>query len=235
MSVLKALLALLLVTCIAGCAFDQPVDPAPDALPSITDASIGPVTAEQLFPLQPRRGQFVTAIDRELRTVAPFSLVRRDDRWTWSVEGLTITHIAVTGDGDYVITSEDDLIEGVRVTYDPALIMLPRELAAGQTYTSTSDLHVTDLDTGASRERGRIASRITLEGLAAVTTAAGTFDAHLVRTDRRMNFGVAEASVRLDSAYIVGRGLVWERLRQRLRVLGVAGEITERLISLSDE
>jgi len=121
------------------------------------------------------------------------------------------------------LLAEDDYASKVRVVYEPAMVVMPARLRAGETteQLSESSMTVTNLADGSPRDRGRCKYKVELLGKARVATPAGSFDAWIVRTTRHLSLQMAGGTVVTHSAYVEGRGLIAEHIEQNLKMLGL--------------
>lgn len=121
------------------------------------------------------------------------------------------------------LLADDDYASKVRVVYEPAMVVMPARLRAGETteQLSESSMTVTNLADGSPRDKGRCKYKVELLGKARVVTPAGSFDAWIVRTTRHLTLQMANGTVVTHSAYVEGRGLIAEHVEQNLKMLGL--------------
>lgn len=203
-----------------GCAARQPhPTPLPPRPPA--QQAQGPVAATQVFPLAARSHQLVLSRpDREDKKLA-VTVEKQGAFWVMTIAGRSSMFIQKAATGDLVVMRETDLRENVRIEYQPGVVLLPAELAAGVTRQGEAHMTVYNLGTDQQREQGTCKYQIDVIGLQQVETAASPVDAWLVRTQRDMDLSLADAHVTLETAYAPQLGQVYERAHIRTVALGL--------------
>jgi hypothetical protein len=142
------------------------------------------------------------------------------NRWRYTLEDTRVAFIEVADDGSLLVSREQDMAEGVEVTYEPALVMLPPRLTTGEPVKNECAVVITDLKDGSVRDRGRCSYTSELIGPAA-DQPSGEPPAWLVRGTRSLDLNLAKADVVIDTACVPGVGTVRERVEQVTRALGL--------------
>lgn len=144
-------------------------------------------------------------------------------RWRVRLEGLREIEFVVGADGAVAIAREDDGPSGVRIVYDPPLLAGPAAMAVGESRTSRGQATVAALDTGRVRGEGSYRSTLEFVGVRRVETAAGAFDAAVLRNIRELDLGVARVRLTIETslADADAAGEVMERVSEETTALGL--------------
>lgn len=204
-----------------GCQTPPPREPA---LTGERAVSVPATPSTSLLPLTERSGAYqVTVGDKAPREVA-FRYEPGDQPGTWRsvTDDQRVAHLQITPEGAIVMTSEEEHSEGVRVSYEPALLVLPTTVESGPPITQEDiATTVTNLSNGAQRDRGVTAVTMEVVGSRPVETPLGVFEAVVVRKHRRMKLGMAEVDVMVHLALAPGVGVVAESIDRTTRVIGM--------------
>lgn len=126
----------------------------------------------------------------------------------------------INEEGDLVTGVEIDREENARVSYEPAIPVLPAEMVVGEVIEGEVRMVIRDLRRGTVRQQGPCRYELELLGRRAVATPAGTWEAWIVRTRRTADFGVAGFVLDQHEAYVEGVGRIAGHSVRRIRVLG---------------
>ncbi len=138
--------------------------------------------ASSYFPLTEGSWSFRRTVARESRPVAVHVTRLTCDSWRWTVEAVRRVDLRVSEDRSIHVLSEEELEEGVRVSYEPALMLLPGVMEGGRVYESQSQMIVQDLADGRERDRGDVTLSVRL--------VEGAVESH-----RRIDLSLADVQV----------------------------------------
>lgn len=167
-----------------------------------------PVNAARLYPLAPHEGQVsIRSGNRPVQT-PHYSLDNADgnDNWRISLEGIRVTYLQQAADGAIQITREDEHSEGVWVTYDPPIVLLPARVAMDSPIEQRTHMTVYSLADGSLRDQGWCTYQVELRGRRTVNTPMGLKEVYVMRTARQIELGLADVQVVSETAYVPGVG-----------------------------
>ncbi|TVQ75606.1 MAG: hypothetical protein EA380_10375, partial [Phycisphaeraceae bacterium] len=121
-------------------------------------------------------------------------------------------------------------IDRDRITnFDPPMTIMPAQLSPDAPYEERFRVTITSLKApDRIEQRGSGTSTIAYRGIQHITTPAGEFEAHLIRSEFTTDFGMASARRITDRWYAEGVGLVAESFEERIVVLGINAETRQR-------
>jgi hypothetical protein len=124
-------------------------------------------------------------------------------------------------DGSVAIAEDIVHDEQVEVVFDPPMVVMPAELAAG-TFQQTVQMLVHPLGNRArSKGKGPVRQSIQLLGGETIQTPAGTVEAVHIRQEFVASLNPAEVTNTTDQWFVPRIGLVAEKRSERTLVLGV--------------
>lgn len=137
--------------------------------------------------------------------------------------------VKVQPDGRYT-TPRMRNIDRDRIThFDPPMTIMPARLSSDAPHEERFRVTITRLNNpDRVEQRGAGASTITYRGIQHITTPAGDFEAHLIRSEFTTEFGSARARRITDRWYAEGIGLVAESFEEQITVLGLNAETRRR-------
>lgn len=130
--------------------------------------------------------------------------------------------VKVEADGDVVLLRTLESADKVITTFSPGMLIAPREMSPGQTRVESFEMVVHPADKpGEVQARGD--ATVTLEhlGVERLTTPAGEIEAMKIRSVLKVKLGQAEVENTTTSWFAPGKGVVAERRRERVVVMGV--------------
>jgi len=153
-----------------------------------------------------------------------------DGNWRMKLGAVREALLGRTEAGATVIRQERDASAEVCIVYREPATLIPAESIVGQITRFSTPVDIYDLDTGELKHRGACEIAIQLRGWREVETPAGRFGVWQIDAIRRIRVFPVEIELRVDSAFSPRHGLVDQRIRRRMRTLGIAGrEYEERL------
>ena len=165
-----------------------------------------PTSARQLAPLEDVAGQFTEEEGKQKGKVYNFTYELSGDGIIQNIEGLRRVYYVWLRDGSLAIQKEDNLVENVKVQYDPALRILPGKIDRTDFPKQVFDVIIHDLSNGNQRAKGRGTSTIEAVWQSRIKTPLGMKDVYIVREVRELDLDVAKVKVTLDTAYEPGEG-----------------------------
>ena len=153
------------------------------------------------------------------------------DRWTVSADGSLVALRSMTRDHE-VITG-----------FDPPLLVFPKRLEPGAPATMSNEFIVHPVaHPSRVKQRGKATLSITLVGIEEVTLGSGSIDALHVRSELKIDFGVAAVDRVTDQWFAVGKGeerdgiggIIAERYDETIKVLGIQTERHAGTMRLSE-
>lgn len=214
--------------------------PEPPALTELAPvrAAAGVFRAEWIYP-EPRPGaSALFSSDADPDAVVTLALFAPDDELadflvretrTGASRPLSEQLVAIQPDGRYT-TPRMRNIDRSRITrFDPPMTIMPAELASDEPFEESFGVQVSRMNNpDRIEQRGTGDSTITYRGIQHITTPAGDFEAHLIRTEFTTEFGVASARRITDRWYAEGIGLIAESFEEQITVLGLNAETRRR-------
>ena len=191
------------------------------------------IEAVKLLPLTPSEGSFMPTLTENLEDDerVPFRFTSTADGWAWSLKDLRVIYYKATPEGT-VITREDDLEEEVAVYYDPAIPILPNNLAADAPIKGTTNMVVKGINSGNVQNKGKCDYTVELLGRHNIWTPRGVIDAVIIRNTRAITLKFVTVTVSITTAYAytplakspakgASVGQVGERVHQIIKPLGL--------------
>lgn len=165
------------------------------------------------------------------RSEAPFTLTRSEPGvWMLKVEGHQTARWEVDGDGALRLRWQTSVDQGVRVAYEPALVLLPPK-GTGVSRTQ-AEMTVYHLDSGEKKTAGRCDYVVSPGEPGAFEPAVDRGVAVYASSVRRIDVPLADATVAAEVAYAAGRGPIATDLHRTLRPLGLFASTTETTFRL---
>jgi hypothetical protein len=130
----------------------------------------------------------------------------------------------LTPEGHVAIAEEFNRDESVEVVFEPAMVVMPRDLAPGTPFTQDFDVKVYPGGKGRTmlKSSGPGSHTIELTGLWRVTLAGdGQVEARGVRSVFRADFSPAKVVNTTEQWFVDGVGVIAERRHERTTVFGV--------------
>ena len=127
-----------------------------------------------------------------------------------TIDGLRRVYYVWLRDGSLAIQKEDNLIENVKVQYDPALRVLPGKIDRTDFPKQTFDVLVYDLSNGHQKAKGKGFSAIEAVWQSRIQTPRGAKDVYILREVRELELDIAMVKVTLDTAYQEGQGEIMQ-------------------------
>ena len=235
---LAALVPAALTSCAATHAGNpKPAEPNPnEPATSHIGGPWPPVPPVELMPDAPVTGRCELVKDGETR-IADFILEPHgEDAWTMKIEGHHLVRWELRDDGALCLPWQETYGEGVRVEYDPVLVLLPPE-GSGAVRTEAK-MHVTNLDDGSTKTRGDVVYTVEPAGPDAFDKVVEHQIDLYGRSTMEIDVTLAKAHVVAETAYARGKGPVAEDVTRTVRPLNLFPMTTEttmrRLIVAED-
>jgi hypothetical protein len=130
----------------------------------------------------------------------------------------------MTAEGAVAVIEEINLEDNVEVVFQPAMVVMPRELTMGTPFEQTFDMKVYPGGKPRSmlKTSGPATQKIELTGLWRVPLAGGTTaEARGVRSEFRADLPPAKVINTSEQWFVDGVGLIAERRHERTTVLGL--------------
>ena len=206
----------------AGCTLPkEPPLPAEDSSAIVPIPPDAAVAARFLTHLGPRQGKVRITRKGQPAYTASFTVNPHQDGWRFSIETMHTAYLRQNADGALDTLLEEDHEEQVVVTYEPPFVMLPASLAVGEPARFECRMDITDLRSGAPRDRGRCTYIVELLGRRNLATPNGPVASYVVRTTRDITLRMAKARIVTEATFVPGRGLVREHIHQTVLPLGL--------------
>lgn len=204
---------------LTGCA----VGPPPMSHEGLLPLS-GPVEAADMLPLEPVQaaGRLVTGAGEQ--NGITLSLQPAGDEpgvWLWRIAEASTSAVRADEAGARALLWETSTTDGVKVAYATPLVFLPASLSPGQVVTGESDVLVTKLSDGSTREQGTLSYQVTALGRQAATIGGRQVELTVVRETRRMKLRLAQSVVVVTTGYLPGVGAVVQTVDEKTTVLGL--------------
>lgn len=144
--------------------------------------------------------------------------------------GLERSVLRRRADGGYTLLSVDTPDEDSRSVFADGLEFARPILAAGDASESASPMRVTLLSSGAERAKGSSKRTQRITGSADIDLCGERLVATVVETVFVANLDAAKARRESELFVVPGRGIVAERWRERVTVLGIFPKVTEETV-----
>jgi len=219
---------LLSVLMIAGCATTGPTGVSrEDQGPALShDGEPWPkVSPVEVLPQRDVAGRYAIVKNGEA-TTAPFTLQQTEPGvWMLEVVGYQTARWELDGAGALRLPWQTSVDQGVRVEYEPALVLLPPK-GAGVSRTE-AEMTVYHLDSGKQKTAGRCEYVVSPGGPGAFEPALDAMVSLYSSSVRRIDVPLAVATVTTEVAYAKERGPIATDLTRVLRPLGLFASTTE--------
>jgi hypothetical protein len=180
------------------------------------------VAAKDLLALEPGKATYERTVNGRSSRVTVELTEGKDKTWTSQTEKVRTTTLVVD-DGAIAVVRDIERDDDADVRYEPAILMLPAKLEQGKPVTAEAKMTVHDGDGDGIKARGTCRVKIELLGMRSVTTPAGEFECHVIRTTRTIRLDLAHVDVVIHAAYSPEHGLVRERIERHTKALGLFG------------
>ena len=207
-----------------------------DASPSEVSHTGDPwptVAPATLMPDRVVTGECEVVKDGESR-IAGFTLTPEETdgpgrrAWTMEIEGRHTVRWELRDDGALCLPWQISHGEGVRVEYDPELVLLPPQ-GHGPTQT-TATMRVFDVETGDERTGGQCTYNVSPAGPEAFEQVLDHKIDLYGRSHMKMDLTLAHAEVIAETAYARGQGPVAEDVTRTVRPLNLLGITTQTTV-----
>ena len=185
------------------------------------DNASGTVKAADLIPLKERTFKIEYNEGRMKGKTVEVTVTKGEKgQWVESAKDVRILNYGEV-DGGIGLPREEDFDEGVIVTYDPAFILMPKELVAGKPFESKTKMTVLNRGSGSKKAGGTCSYKVELVRQEKIQTPAGAFDAYLIRTTRDISLDLASVKVTVQTWHVPGKGMVASHVKQTTAALGI--------------
>lgn len=137
-----------------------------------------------------------------------------NDNWHITLQGVRATTLQQTPNGAIQITREDEHNEGVWVTYDPPMVLLPARVAMDSPIEHRTRMTVHNRTNGSLRDQGWCTYQIELLGRKTTNTPMGLKEVYVMRTTRQIELQLADVQVVSETTYLPGVGWLSERINR---------------------
>lgn len=141
-----------------------------------------------------------------------------------------ITKIQLKEDGSCALISVDSLDEGTRSVFDPPLLMCQNKLKPDAPLRSASSMQAVLIESGTARDQGTATRTISIDGMARITTALGTFDCIVVSNHFIGALGKAKIDTQMTIWIAPQIGSIAEKYAEKITILGIFTKNSERVI-----
>ena len=149
------------------------------------------------------------------------------------VQGLRETTLRRDDDGAVLIPETIDVLEQVRVVYEPALTIVPARMRVGEVRQQEVSMNVYRLEDGSRRAGGNGTIEVELISAGAFDTPMGRVQGFHVQERHDLHLSLARVTVRVDTIYGREMGPVRKSTVRRVRALALFGseerEVLERV------
>jgi len=183
-----------------------------------------PVTAEELMPLEARRGVYLVTEGAEKGIQVPFTLEPHGDQWILTKHGLAQHELHRDHQGNLLIDRETDLRQDRQIDYVSPIMLLPATVDSTMSLTGKTRVIVRSTRTRSVKYRGTCTWQLELIGVGPVETPDGTVPAYRLRAKREIHLPLAQISMTIDFEYMRGKGMVATGVDQVVHALGLFTE-----------
>lgn len=211
--------------------------PSPGFLIAGGDTEEQDLSAEKVVSLDPCKASFKIIRGKGEGKVIPMTLEPVSDtqnQYILAFEGLYRLHILRASDGSLQVSSLELLEKNKRISYRPNLVLIPPQLAAGETIRKTGEANIYNMKTGEEDNAGDYC--FIIEGLSHTTfnTPAGTIKGCLIEYTFRIDLKYSNVILEMENGWSEDRNLVYYRSKTTVKKLGLFGETTFRSLAVCD-
>lgn len=197
-----------------------------DAVPAAESAGVAPISADELFPLEPQTGIYQRNSGERAGREYEYELRREGEHWVFELDDRHRLYLEQRPDGGIAMRRYENLRRDVQVEAEPAMLMLPGEVD-NAVHEGHVRLTVHGL-LGRRTMRGEGLYRLRVTGTRLIDTPEGEREAYIVQQQQQLRMPLAQAQVQLETAYVAGLGRMMDQLVREHRVLGLFGDdVTE--------
>ena len=183
-----------------------------------------PVTAEELMPLETRRGVYLVTEGAEQGLQVPFTLEQHGDQWILIQQRLARHELHRDHQGNWLIDRETDLRQDRQIEYVSPVILVPATVDWGTSLTGRTRVIVSNTRTKSVKYRGSCTWQLDFIGMGSFETPSGTVPVYRLRAKREIRLPLAQISMTIDFEYVRGTGMVATGVDQVTRSLGLFTE-----------
>lgn len=188
--------------------------PGPIDSEKLTLSPAPPINAARLYPLARHEGQISIQGGNRPAQTHHYSLDNTDgnDNWRINLKDTRTTYLQQTANGAIQVTREDEHHEGVWVTYDPPMVLLPARVAMDSPIKQRTRMTVHNLTNGSRRDQGWCTYQVELLGRRTANTPMGLKEVYVMRTTRHIELQLADVQVVSETTYLPDVGWLSERI-----------------------
>jgi hypothetical protein len=167
-----------------------------------------PIPAAALMPSAPVTGSFTFTEGKQAGQTDPYSMEPTADGWVFSIEEQGRVYMHLEPDGSLAISREDDLLEQVRVEYEPAIIVLPAHVGRDELPSGQVQMTVWSLKTDQKQAEGLCDYQVTHIWASTLKSSTGALATYNIRQKRQIDLKIVQVELTLDSSFAAGMGYV---------------------------
>ena len=180
-----------------------------------------PVMAEELMPLEARRGIYLVTEGPEKGKQVPFTFEQHGDRWVLTKNDLARHELHRDQKGNLLIDREIDLREDRQIDYVSPVMLVPATVDRATSLTGKTRVTVRSTRTPSVTYRGTCAWQLDFIGTGSLETPGGTIPTYRLRATREIRLPLAQISMTIEFEYVRGTGMVATSIDQVIRSLGL--------------
>jgi len=180
-----------------------------------------PVTAEELMPLEARRGVYRVTEGVEKGIQVPCTLEPRGDQWILTKQGLARHELHRDQQGNLLIDRETDLRQDRQIEYVSPVVLLPATVDRKTSLTGSTRVIVSNIHARSVKYRGTCTWQLDFIGVGPIETPGGTLPTYHLRAKREIYLPLAQISMTIDFEYVRGIGMVATGVNQVVHSLGL--------------
>jgi len=180
-----------------------------------------PVTAEELLPLEARRGVYLVTEGAEKGIQVPFALEPHGDQWILTKQGLARHELHRDHQGNLLIYRETDLRQDRQIEYVSPVILLPATVDRKTSLMGRTRVIVSNIHARSVKYRGSCTWQLDFICAGPVETPSRTVPAYRLRAKREIHLPLAQISMTIDFEYVRGIGMVATGVDQVVHSLGL--------------
>lgn len=210
-----------------GCKARPRLAPSGGASGSALEPAAGPIVAKQDFPLSEGTRRYRALSGEHAGKVVVITTAPAEAPSTWTIdvraeaapEPVRIDTVRVEKSGAVVLLESLNPGDKVVSRYQPPMVLLPAQLAPGETADQRFEITVHPVSNPAAvSNRGKATHTLTLEGRGALPSVGAAL---VVRAELAIELSGANVKRITESWYARGTGLVAERFSEEIRILGL--------------
>ena len=194
------------------------------------------IPAENLISLDPRKATFKIVQGEGEGKLVPMTLKAstKEGEWSLAFENLYRLLIFRAPDGAVQVHSMELMERNERVEFQPAFVLIPARIKAGQRTRRSGRVQVYDIEAGNQAYSGSYTEIIKELSRSDFNTPTGTIDGYLLEYEFEIRLDYADIRIDLANGWSKDQRLIFWRSKRTVSKLGLFGETTQRSMAVTN-